>query len=104
MDEPRLPVCGETVRALALGLRWIRLRVTSATVSGSTPDGWIWLHGYELDHDGQAICRRTCFAPADSISYLTPPATRADNRARIVRAARRNAGPARIPQQRTTRT
>lgn len=62
-------------------------RVIGVHVHGSTPTGWIWLDGYQLDTTGDAVERRR---------LLVQPAG-----LRPAQAKPRNAGPG-IPRPRTS--
>ncbi len=78
----------------------LRLRVIHARVLGSTPAGWAWVEGYVIDPViGEATERREVFVQVDGLIPIDvhpgEPAGKRDHR---------NAGPARIPAQRTTRT
>jgi hypothetical protein len=63
MDTP--PRCGDVVQldkaASVQFTRPILLRVIDHYTLGSTPSGWIWLVGYQLDQFGDAVERREVF-------------------------------------------
>lgn len=69
----------------------ILFRVIRVHVYGSTPTGWVWLDGYELDAHGNATSRRTIFVQPDGLIDCNPaPAPRTSP----------TAGQAQIPRQR----
>lgn len=71
------------------------MRVTRWETSGSTPDGWIHLTGYQLDKNGLGIEQRTVLVQAAGLVDVPAPAPL---------PARRpvNRGPIPIPRQRTS--
>jgi hypothetical protein len=82
------------------GDRGFTFRVINTNVLGSTPTGWIWLTGYVIDAHGDATERREIFVQIEGlISVDTLPGAQPATKPRP-----HNAGPARIPQQRSIRT
>jgi hypothetical protein len=72
-------------------------RVIATHIYGSTPHGCAWIDGYQLDHHGDALERRSLFVQlAGLITVADPPADALTPR--VVRKAR-NAGP-RLPRPR----
>lgn len=64
-DPNRLPCAGEILHVTkAASVQFsapLLFRVIRAKVYGHTPEGWIWLDGYELSNRGDAIERREIF-------------------------------------------
>lgn len=97
-----MPRPGEVVRITVhasvqfIAVPAFNFRIIGHHTLGSTPDGWIWLEGYQLDARGEAVERRTILVqPAGLISATgapvpSPPVRRPVNR-----------GPIAIPAQRT---
>lgn len=104
-ESPRLPVTGEVVAitgacSVQFAGQHFLMRIIHTFSNWSTPEGWVWLTGYVLDKDMQALHRRELLVQVAGLSFVARPSTRRDNRARIVKAAQ-NLRPAYVPKQRT---
>lgn len=79
----------------------IVMRVIDYNTYGSTPDGWIWLIGYQLDqHTGRAVVRRELFVQVAGLRYLPGQARGINTAKRIAYAASRAPEPPRVPRTR----
>ncbi|MEH1012746.1 hypothetical protein V6U90_06455 [Micromonospora sp. CPCC 206060] len=54
-------------------VRPIRFRLIRV-LGWETYHGWVWLDGYELDNDGDAVAQRAVFVQVAGLRKLTPPA------------------------------
>lgn len=90
-SDPRIPRTGDVVHvATAASVQFAGNRAMNFRViridSRITYDGWIWLDGYQLDAQGNAVSRRTIFV---QIAGLKPAGSTLNLPSR---SAPRNAG------------
>ncbi|MCG5469198.1 hypothetical protein LADH09A_003106 [Micromonospora sp. LAH09] len=91
--KPRKPRPGDVLhltRAASVQfLRPILVRVIRV-LDWPTYDGWLWIDGYELAKNGDAVARRSVFVMPAGLIWPDPPARRPTSRTPVKR------GPVRV--------
>ncbi len=75
--EPRGPGAGDvlllTRRASPQFVKPMMFRVIRPILDWTCAYGWLWLDGYQLGANGDAVERRTVFVKLNGLQRVTPP-------------------------------